>query len=216
LGCLLFQTLEVDLVQIIIKEEILVLGRMVIKEQKISSDKSCNREGRIKMEFRKAVEEDIKDIMNIITQAQAYFKEMGINQWQNNYPNVEVISNDIANKNSYVFIKDNRIVATAMISFDGEKTYDSIYQGKWISNEEYAVIHRIAVDNSYKGLGISSEIIENVEQLCLNKGVYSIKIDTHDENISMQRLLEKNKFQYCGIIYLKDGSKRIAFEKTLY
>ena len=167
------------------------------------------------MEFRKAVETDVNNIINIIHQAQAYFKEHGINQWQNNYPSVETINNDIADKNSYVLLKDNNIVATAAVSFDKEKTYDSIYDGEWISNNEYAVIHRIAVDSDYKGLGISSQIIKNVEQLCLNKGVHSIKIDTHEENLSMQKLLKKNKFQFCGIIYLEDKSKRIAFEKTL-
>lgn len=168
------------------------------------------------MEFRKAVEADIDNIMKIIKQAQAYFKEQGINQWQDNYPSPCTISNDIANKESYVLLKDNNIVATVAVSFDGEKTYDSIYEGEWISNNEYAVIHRIAVDNTYKGLGLSSQIIKNVEQLCLNKGVYSIKVDTHEENISMQKLLKKDKFQYCGVIYLEDRSKRIAFEKTLY
>ncbi len=159
------------------------------------------------MEFRKAVESDINDIMSIIRQAQVYFKENGINQWQNNYPNAEIIRNDIDNKNGYVLIKDDNIIATAAVSFDGEKTYDSIYEGQWISNNEYATIHRIAVDNNYKGLGLSSQIIKNAEQICLNKGVYSIKVDTHEENLSMQMLLKKNEFQYCGIIYLEDGIK---------
>jgi predicted GNAT family N-acyltransferase len=167
------------------------------------------------MEFRKTVKTDINDVMNIIRQAQVYFKELGINQWQNDYPNVEIINNDIDNENSYVLLKDNNIVATAAVSFEGEKTYDSIYEGQWISNKEYAVIHRIAVNNNYKGLGISSKIIRNVEQLCLKKSVYSIKVDTHEENLSMQKMLKKNQFQYCGVIYLEDGSKRIAFEKIL-
>ncbi|WP_026888946.1 GNAT family N-acetyltransferase [Clostridium beijerinckii] len=167
------------------------------------------------MKFRKAVERDINDIMRIIKQAQGYFKEQGINQWQNNYPNPETIRNDINNKHSYILSKDNNIVATAAVSFDGEKTYDSIYEGGWITNNQYAVIHRIAVDNTYKGLGLSSEIIKNVEELCLNRGIHSIKVDTHEENISMQKLLKKNKFQYCGIIYLEDGNKRIAFERIL-
>ena len=37
------------------------------------------------MEFRKAKESDIDSIMNIIKQAQDYFKEAGIDQWQSNY-----------------------------------------------------------------------------------------------------------------------------------
>lgn len=167
------------------------------------------------MKFRKAVKADINSIMNIISQAQEYFRKQGINQWQDNYPNSEIISNDIDNNYSYVLLKEDNIVATAAVSFDGEKTYDSIYEGQWISNNEYAVIHRIAVSNNFKGLGLSSQIIKNVEELCLKKGVYSIKVDTHEENLSMQRMLKKNKFQYCGIIYLENGSKRTAFEKTL-
>lgn len=167
------------------------------------------------MQFRRAVEADIYSIMHIISQAQAYFKEHGIDQWQNNYPSLEIIKNDIDNENGYVLSKDNGIVGTVAVSFDGEKTYEHIYKGEWLTSGEYAVIHRIAVDNNYKGLGISSEIIRNIEEICLGKGVHSIRVDTHEENIPMQKLLEGNGFAYCGIIYLDDKSKRIAFEKIL-
>lgn len=167
------------------------------------------------MEFRKSTKQDINRIMDIIKQVQAYFKEQGIDQWQNNYPNTEVISKDVDSENSYVLLKDNNIVATTVISFDGEETYNSIYEGNWISNDKYAVIHRVAVDNTYKGLGLSHEIIKYAEKLCLNKGVHSIKVDTHIENIPMKQSLKKSGFEYCGIIYLEDGSKRIAFEKII-
>jgi predicted GNAT family N-acyltransferase len=167
------------------------------------------------MEFRRAVEADICSIMNIIRQAQAYFREHGINQWQDNYPNPEIIKNDIDNKNGYVLLKDNIIIGTAAVSFDGEKNYDSIYNGKWLSSGKYAVIHRIAIENSFKGSGLSSELLKNIEKMCLNKDVHSIKVDTHKENISMQKFLQKNGFQYCGTIYLEDGNPRIAFEKIL-
>ena len=168
------------------------------------------------MEFRRSTEIDINSIMGIINQAQTYFKEQGINQWQNNYPNIKTIKDDINSNNSYVLLKDDCVVATVAVSFDGEKTYDKIYEGEWVSNNEFAVIHRIAVDNLYKGLGVSSEIIKNVERLCLSRNIHSIKVDTHEENVPMQELLKKNKFNYCGIIYLECGDKRIAFEKTLY
>ncbi|MFR1314947.1 MAG: GNAT family N-acetyltransferase, partial [Clostridium perfringens] len=58
-------------------------------------------------------------------------------------------------------------------------------------------------------------LIKEAESLALNKGISSIKIDTHRDNISMQRAVVKNDFQKCGIIYLEDGSERIAFEKVL-
>lgn len=167
------------------------------------------------MDFRKAVESDVNSIMNIIKQAQVYLKEQGVNQWQDNYPSVEIIRNDIVNKNGFVLLKDDDIVGTVAVSFDGEKTYESIYDGEWISNHEYAVIHRIAIETNYKGLGLSSIIIKDIEKICLKKGVHSIKVDTHEDNLSMQKLLQKNGFLYCGIIYLEDKSKRVAFEKIL-
>lgn len=165
------------------------------------------------MEFRKAAEADANSIMNIIGQAQDYLREHGINQWQNNYPNLETIKNDISNQNGYVLLKDHRIIGTVTVIFGAEKSYETIYDGKWLSNRRYAVIHRIAVDSDHKGLGLSSVIIKNIEDICLKMGVLSIRVDTHRENISMQKMLQKNGFQYCGIIYLQDNAERIAFEK---
>ena len=171
---------------------------------------------RFTMKLRKTEEQDIDRVMEIIKQAQEYFKKSNIDQWQDNYPTSQTIKDDIANGESYVLLNDGMIVATTVISFEGEVTYKDIYNGKWLSNGgKYAVIHRLAVDNNYKGSGISSEIIRNVERMCVNLGVHSIKIDTHEQNVSMQRLLQKNEFTYCGVIYLKDMSKRVAFEKLI-
>ena len=157
------------------------------------------------MKLRKSVNEDINNIMQIIDEAKEALKEQGIDQWQNGYPNADVIRNDILN--------NNEIVATSAVSFDGEKTYDKIYDGSWITNDEFAVIHRIAISNKYKGTGIASEIIKMIEAICLDKDVHSIKVDTHEFNIPMQKLLKKNDFKDCGVIYLEDKSKRVAFEK---
>ncbi len=166
-----------------------------------------------RMEFRNAAASDIDGIMKNIKQAQAYFKENGVNQWQNNYPNNETIKNDIEKGYGYVLEDNGEIIGTVAVSFDGEKTYDVIYDGEWLSNGEYAVIHRMAVGNAYKGRGLSSVLIKYIENICLDKGVHSIKIDTHNENISMQRVIKKNNFKYCGIIYVEDKSARLAFEK---
>ncbi|NLY68095.1 MAG: GNAT family N-acetyltransferase [Tissierellia bacterium] len=167
------------------------------------------------MEFRKAKESDIDSIMNIIKQAQDYFKEAGIDQWQNNYPNIETIKNDIEKGYGYVLVNDGEVVGTVAVSFDGERTYENIYEGNWISNLDYAVVHRLAIDNRYKGQGLASVIMKSIEEMCLKRNVHSIRIDTHQDNKSMQRLIEKNGFKYCGIIYLADTSKRLAYEKLI-
>jgi len=173
--------------------------------------------------FRRTVEADIDRILCIIRQAQEYLKQQGIDQWQNGYPNRETIADDIRKGYAYVLLMNDVVVGTVAVTFDGEKTYDKIYEGKWLSEREsapgrrldYATIHRIAVDAQYKGAGFASKIIWNIEHMCRSRNVHNIRVDTHRRNTSMQRLLEKNGFIYCGIIYLEDGSERIAFEKIL-
>lgn len=167
------------------------------------------------MEFRLAVESDVDNIMDIIQQAQDYLKNQGIDQWQDNYPNYETIKNDIKYNNCYVLLNDKLIVGTVAAIFGEEKTYKNIYNGKWLSDKEYLTIHRLAISFNYRRLGLSSVILSKIEELCIGKNVYSIKVDTHEENIPMQNFLRKAGFQYCGIIYLENGNKRIAFEKII-
>lgn len=167
------------------------------------------------MQFRKAVRADLYAIMNIIKQAQSALFVQGVNQWQDGYPNHEVISLDIAAGSAYVCVIDGLVAAFFVISYDEETAYDDIYDGQWLSLDEYAVLHRIAVAEHHKGRGLATEIICFAEQSCLDRGIHSIKIDTHRDNKPMQRLLAKNDFRYCGIIYLTDGQARIAFEKCI-
>lgn len=168
------------------------------------------------MNFRMAKNEDIKDIMKIVKKAQNYLKDQGIDQWQNNYPNEVVIQNDIDNNEFYVLTENNSIIGIAALSFKVEETYNKIYEGKWITDNEYGVIHRMAVDMDKKRSGLGSILLKEIEKICRNKDILSMKIDTHRMNKSMRSFLEKNGFEYCGIIYLKDGNERVAFEKVLF
>ena len=77
------------------------------------------------MELRKTNISDVSSVMKIISQSQSYFKSKGIDQWQNNYPNENTIMGDINNGYSYVLEKDNKVIATLALSFNGEVTYNN-------------------------------------------------------------------------------------------
>ena len=97
--------------------------------------------------------------------------------------------------------------------------YENMKEGEWLSAGEYAVIHRMAVSDEGKSRGISGEILKELEKICIKKGIYSIKIDTHEDNEPMKGFLKKNGFLLCGVIYLDMepdlNAKRITFEKIL-
>lgn len=164
--------------------------------------------------LRHSVPEDIPVIMELIAQAQMYFRENGVDQWQNGYPNENVILNDIHNGNSYVLLCDAVIVATAVISFNPDPNYTCI-DGEWITANPYAVVHRVAVRSELKGRNLAGRIIEETERMCRERGYGSIRIDTHRDNHSMQQVIRKKNFIYCGIIKVADGAPRLAFEKVL-
>ncbi len=165
--------------------------------------------------LRLSTYDDISHILRIIEKAQQYFRDANINQWQNGYPNIDVIRKDIDDTSSYVVCNDaGTIVATAMISFAGEPTYDKI-DGNWISSSKskYAVVHRIAVEPNCKGQGIAEFILSETMKMLHQNDAVSLRIDTHRQNLAMQRVIKRMNFTYCGIIYVDDNQERLAYEK---
>ena len=138
-------------------------------------------------------------------------KRMALNgnpdQWKDNRPSAELIKRDIQEGHSYVIEENDRIVATFACIPGIEKTYLEI-DGKWLDDEEYVTIHRIASDGSVKG--VFKAALE-----CAKSFKKDVRIDTHKDNKPMLHLMEKYGFVYCGIIIVDDCSQRLAFQKKI-
>ncbi len=165
------------------------------------------------MQIRRTTEQDINRIMEIVGQAQEYLRTQGVDQWQDGYPNAEAFLDDMEKGMSYVVEEEGEVIGTFAFIVEEDPNYKQIYDGTWEGDEEYAVIHRVAVDNQKKGKGLGGKIVEYAVSECEKCNVTTIRIDTHRDNQSMQRMLLKNGFERRGIIYLESGAERIAFEK---
>lgn len=166
------------------------------------------------MEIRKSKIEDIHQILEVIHDAQDSMRDNGIPQWQDGYPNEVIISQDIQAENSYVLVDGKRIVGTAYIIAEHELSYDYIEGGQWLNNHPYVVVHRIAVCKDCRGKGIARYIMEFAEKIAKEHQLHDIRIDTHDDNLPMRKFLLKLGYHACGTIYLDNGDKRIAYQKT--
>ncbi|GAA4800732.1 GNAT family N-acetyltransferase [Olivibacter ginsenosidimutans] len=164
--------------------------------------------------LRPAKPRDQNRIWEILQQAIELRKQEGSQQWQDGYPNLKVVQQDIDKGYGYVLVTSNgSIVAYAAAIFDGEPAYDAL-EGEWLSNQDYLVIHRVAVAQDNKIKGMATHLMKVLEGLALSHQVYSIKIDTNFDNKAMLRILEKLGYQHCGKVYFR-GSAREAFEKLL-
>ena len=160
------------------------------------------------LSIRKTRLDDLNELEDLFAYARKIMVDNGNpSQWSNNRPSMDLIVNDINNDQSYVVEDDGEIVGTFACVEGIEPTYIDI-DGKWLNDDEYITIHRIASNGKRKG--IFDSMIEYVGKF--NK---DIRIDTHKDNTIMRHLISKHGFIECGIIVVDDGTKRIAYQKTI-
>ena len=125
--------------------------------------------------FRKAEIGEIVEILTILQQAIARRKNEGSNQWQDGYPNPEVVQNDIEKEYAYVLTEAENIIGYFAVVVNYEPEYSKI-EGKWLTNSDFVVIHRLALSENYLGKNLSKMMIEFVEDLAKINDIYSIKV----------------------------------------
>lgn len=152
-------------------------------------------------------------IWEIIRYAIAQRKADGSRQWQDGYPNEVSIQHDLDHDYAYVLEENGVLLLYAAILFDTEPAYEEI-QGRWLSDGDYVVLHRVAASPAAKGKGAATNLFRKVEDICRERGIFSIKVDTNFDNIPMLTILKKLGYTYCGEVFFR-GSARKAFEKLL-
>lgn len=167
------------------------------------------------LEIKKAAEADLPRITELFDLARAYMKEAGIDQWQDGYPTAELLRKDINEENRYILCENGKILATAGFFLGTEPDYEVIEEGAWLNDSNYVSIHRIAVDDSAKGMGLGGALVRTCEDIARKNKCRNIRCDTHADNKPMRRMLEKNGFVYCGIIHLSTGEPRVAYQKKM-
>ena len=161
------------------------------------------------MKIRQTTMDDLNVILKMYKDARRFMAEHGNpNQWGNNKPSDDVIIDDIKSNRSYVCVENNKIAAVFCYMKGPDSTYKVIEEGKWINENPYGVVHRITSTGEFKGAASYA-----IEFALLKSG--NLRIDTHKDNYVMQNLLKKLGFTYCGVIYIDDGTPRLAYQKSL-
>lgn len=156
---------------------------------------------------------DLEACYEIIDEGRKFQKEQGFTQWTDDYPNISTIRNDIMNSKGYILRAEGVIAGYMCIDFDGEPAYDEI-DGEWMTQEPYAVVHRMSFSPDFRGKGLAGEAFRLIDELCISEGVRSIRADTDFPNKRMQHILEKAGFTRRGVVIFQ-GSGKIAYDKNL-
>ncbi|MCI8528372.1 MAG: N-acetyltransferase [Lachnospiraceae bacterium] len=158
--------------------------------------------------IRKASMTDLQEILQIYAHARERMRQNGNpSQWGERWPWEEVVAEDIEAGQSFVTEEEGKICGVFAFLPGIEPTYQKIENGSWLNEEAYGTIHRLAGDGWTKG------VFAACQEYC-GKIIPNIRIDTHADNHIMRHLLDKHGFKTCGIIYVEDGTPRIAYQKV--
>ncbi len=159
------------------------------------------------LEIRPALMCQLDEIMEIYSGARKFMAEHGNpTQWPPDYPSEDMTARDIEAGHMYVCMEGEKVRAVFYYHVGKEADYENIWDGRWLDQKPYGVVHRIASEGGIRGAG----------SFCLTwawKQCGNLKIDTHRDNVVMQSLLKKLGFRYCGLVRGRDGGERLAFQK---
>jgi RimJ/RimL family protein N-acetyltransferase len=164
-------------------------------------------------QFRQANYSEASQIWQILKDAIKRRKEDGSNQWQDGYPNMEVVKSDIEKKIGFVFTQNDTIIGYSAVIINDEPDYINI-EGKWLSDQDFIVYHRVAISEEFLAKGMAKKMMKLIEQYALSKNIYSLKADTNHDNIPMMKIFKKLGYSFCGIVYIRQSPRR-AYEKVL-
>ena len=161
------------------------------------------------MEIRLAFPNEVNAVMKVIEDAKKTLAQSGSDQWQNGYPNADIIIDDIISGQAYVALEEGEVIAYAAVTRSPESAYDAIYEGSWQGGEpEYLVFHRIAVARDAQDQGVAQTFLEGLIE---GFDYLDFRSDTHAKNIAMQHIFEKLGFKQVGKVPV-DG-ERLAYQK---
>lgn len=155
--------------------------------------------------IRHANPKDLPALEQLYAQARAFMVASGNpHQWGDDKPTAEELLDSIQRGHGFVCMENGQIAAAFVFHTQGDPTYAYIEGDGWPDQGPYGVAHRVATGGARNGAAA----------FCLTwcrAHCRQLRIDTHRDNIPMQRLLAKLGFTPCGTIYLENGSPRLAY-----
>lgn len=126
-------------------------------------------------------------------------------QWVG-YPTLAQLQADTARGNSYVVESQGVPIGTFALVLGVEPTYGLIVHGRWFDTATpYATLHRLAKAPGTQGIAAAAFNYAK-------KHHAHLRFDTHESNLTLQAIANREGFVYCGIVFMSDRTERLAYE----
>jgi ribosomal protein S18 acetylase RimI-like enzyme len=166
------------------------------------------------MQVRPGTTEDIPQVMALVRLVVPLMQATGNLQWDDRYPNPTVFQRDIDKSQLWIAGIEDQIAGFAAITTDQEPEYANV---GWDISEPAIVVHRLAVDPSFRGKGIAAALMQQAETIARSRNIPILRVDTNSQNEATQRLFPKLGYTFAGEtgFSFRPGLRFLCYEKRL-
>ncbi|MFM2393795.1 MAG: hypothetical protein RLZZ546_1777 [Bacteroidota bacterium] len=166
----------------------------------------------MRLKFRQSKNEEIDIALSLLKQAAQKLKDNNINQWafwlDPPDDKIDWIKKGFEN-NEFFFVETDHKEIVAMFRLS-EK--DEMYWGN--QNDDAYYIHSLVVDKNFSGKKIGIQIIQLIESLLLDKGIFKLRLDCNASNLVLCNYYEMQGFVKVGEKQMPHSLNNL-FEKSL-
>ena len=155
------------------------------------------------LKYRKATQNDIDEIWNLIRNAKETMVRHNIFQWDELYPEKEDFQEDIDKNQLYVGLVNDQIAVVYALNQECEEEYEN---GKWKYKEEsFYIVHRLCVDPRFQNKGIAKLTLLHIEKQLKAMGIHVIRLDVFQNNPFAIQLYHSLGYSKVGYVDWRMG-----------
>ena len=159
------------------------------------------------IEIITASEKEIPIIEDILIDTVRWLDSVGQPLWREEQVKWTRLSKDFSASDFYIALLDGEPMACmAVVDYD-PTFWPNIKKGQSL------FIHKLAVKRFAAGKGLADELIKHVKKMCMDKGIYALRLDCSQDRPKLRAVYERNGFTCVGErdFYVADKNYPIAF-----
>ncbi len=155
--------------------------------------------------IEKANIRDLLEIKKLTEKCAAALIRREIFQWNEFYPSLEKLEQDIQDQELYKFTEEGQIIGIIVLTSTMDREYEPI---EWLTeNYRNLYIHRLAVDPDFWGQGYAQQLMSFAEDFARKNKFQSVRLDTFSQNKRNQKFYESRGYQKLGDIFFPKQSE---------
>lgn len=156
--------------------------------------------------------DNLKKALDIFDDVKRDMINSHIDQWDDIYPDFNIIENDILEKQAYGYFDNEQLVGYIVCNEKFNKEYNDV---DWkFHNNTPLIVHRLAVKSKFQGMGVAKRLMQFVEIKAKDDGYLTIRLDAFSSNPKAIGFYQGLGYRLAGQVDFRKGMF-YCFEKNI-